>query len=198
MRLDRQLLPGLLLAGGLAALLGGTALAQAKLYKWVDDNGVTHYSDRPQPGAKKVDVPAAQSFPAARTPPSAPAPRAAAPGHDAAADSPYSNVQILRPGNDEAFVNAGYVVDVAAALEPPLAPGHRTWFVLDGQQLQDPAPDATSATLTVERGSHTLQFQVADESGRIVASSAPVTFHVRQTSVAVPPRGPALQKPKKP
>ena len=36
-------------------LLAGVALAQA--YRWVDKDGVVHYSDRPEPGAEEVQLP---------------------------------------------------------------------------------------------------------------------------------------------
>ena len=35
-------------------VVSGTALP-ATVYKWVDADGVTHYSDQPHPGAQKVD-----------------------------------------------------------------------------------------------------------------------------------------------
>jgi hypothetical protein len=39
-------------------LLAGIASAHAQVYKCVDENGVTHYSDKPRPGCKggKVDI----------------------------------------------------------------------------------------------------------------------------------------------
>ena len=40
-------------------LAASTALAQA--YRWVDDDGITHYSDRPVPGAERVILPNSSS-----------------------------------------------------------------------------------------------------------------------------------------
>lgn len=180
------------LAGLLASAAAG---AQAQLYRWVDDKGVTHWSDRPVSGAEKVEVPAAQGFqppPVQQRPAAAPSPASAAP----AGAVTYSSVEIVRPASDEAFVNGGGVVDVAASLSPALAAGHRTWFVLNGQRLEGPSPQATSATLTADRGTHTIAIEVVDAAGSVVASSAPVTFHVRQNSIANPPTGPNLRPPK--
>jgi hypothetical protein len=195
MHTDRQLLVALAAACCFGGLLGsGGASAQAQLYKWVDDKGVTHFSDRPMPGAQRVDVPAAQGFtpPPVRQRSSSPSPSSAS--DSGAADAvAYSSVEIVRPANDEAIINTGGAVDVAASLNPSLAPGHRTWFVLDGQRLEGPSPRSTATTLNAERGTHTIAVEIADESGSVVASSAPVTFHVRQNSIAVPPTGPNLR-----
>ncbi len=38
-----------------ATLAAGTVLAQA--YKWVDENGVTNFSDRPHEGAERIQLP---------------------------------------------------------------------------------------------------------------------------------------------
>ena len=39
-----------------------SSLAVATTYRWVDSAGVVHYSDRPQPGAEKVNLPPAQTY----------------------------------------------------------------------------------------------------------------------------------------
>jgi hypothetical protein len=195
MRTVRPLLVAVTAACWLVGLLGaGVAAAQAQLYRWVDEKGVTHWSDRPVRGAEKIEVPAAQGFqpPPVRERPSAAPP----PGSDGVAGPVnYSSVEIVRPADDESVVNTGGAVDVAASLSPALAPGHRTWFVYNGQRLDGPSPTATSTTLSADRGTHTIAIEIADETGSVVASSAPVTFHVRQNSIAQPPVGPNLRPP---
>jgi hypothetical protein len=200
MRIDRRRavarpgLPCWALTGLLAAALvaPGLAHAQAQLHRWVDEKGVVHWSDRPRPGSEKVEVPAAQGFPAPATPPRPVAAPTAGRG-TAAPEAAYTRIEILSPRQDEAIVNTGNTVDVSALLEPALSDGHRTWFVLNGQRLEDVSPAAVSTTLRVDRGSHTLQLQVEDQRGEIVAQSPSVVFHVRQNSIAQPPVGPALQ-----
>ena len=46
-----------------ALLVLGTGVAQAKVYKWVDENGVTQYTQYPPPkgSAKEITVPSAPS-----------------------------------------------------------------------------------------------------------------------------------------
>ena len=38
----------------------------ATVYRWVDENGVTHYSDQPHENAEKVTISAPQTFSAPR------------------------------------------------------------------------------------------------------------------------------------
>lgn len=51
---------------GAGALCCGPALADAPgsatVYRWVDSQGVVHYSDRPQPSAERLRIPPAQTF----------------------------------------------------------------------------------------------------------------------------------------
>ena len=168
--------------------------ASATLYKWVDADGITHYSDRPAPGAEKVQIAGAQSYRGASTA-ATPSRRAA----NAPAAAPrYSRLEITRPSEGESFVNNGGSVDAAAVVEPGLANGHQLWFVLDGTRQPDPAGGAMTMTFQVDRGTHTMAAVITDETGRELMSSAGITFYVRQNSIlANPPRGPAITPPKK-
>jgi Domain of unknown function (DUF4124)/Penicillin-Binding Protein C-terminus Family len=162
------------------------------LYKWVDAEGVTHYSDRPEPGAQKVKIAAAQTYKGGAPPVAAPRAQPAAP----AVSVSYSRLEITNPENGAVLWNTGGRVDVDAALEPELADGHQLWFMVDGKTQQAASGGTTS--LEVPRGSHTLVATVTDATGKELISSAPVSIVVQQTSIGQPPQGPALPKPPKP
>jgi len=195
MRSIRSPLVGICAAVMLVALGGVAAVshASATLYKWVDADGITHYSDRPAPGAEKVQIAAAQTYKGTPTPASTARRTATAP-----AAPRYSRLEIIRPSEGEAFVNNGGSVDAVAAVEPVLANGHQLWFVLDGTRQPDPAGGSLTMTFQVDRGTHTMAAVITDDTGRELMSSAGVTFYVRQNSVlANPPRGPLVTPPKK-
>jgi len=178
------------------SLAGGARAAGTTLYKWVDQDGVTHYSDRPEPGSQRVQVGAAQTYksaPAAtRAQPAAKrAAASAAPRRDAAAPA-YTRVTIESPVAGRVFVNEGSSIQVSAAVEPQLAPGHQIWFILDGQKVEGLPAAATTAVLEVERGEHTVAVTIADAEGTELISSAPVPFVVRLPSVVNPPTGPLV------
>jgi hypothetical protein len=172
-----------------------TAGASATLYKWVDADGVTHYSDRPAPGSEKVQIASAQTY---KSNPSAGASPNAGRKPAGATSFKYTRMEITRPTEGEAFVNNGGHVDASAVLEPDLLGGHQVWFVLDGTRQPEPSGAGLSAAFQVDRGTHTLSAVVTDSAGHELISAPGVTFYVREPSVNThPPRGPALTPPKK-
>jgi hypothetical protein len=194
MRTIHRLLVGSCAAAWLAAgILVGAAAARAEgvttLYKWVDADGVTHYSDQPSPGAEEIHVTGAQGYKGATAARSAAKPKPLAPAVT------YSTVEITRPQRGETILNPGGHIDVSAALEPGLFPGHQLWFVLDGQRQSQAVDSSLTATLPISRGTHQVNLLITDEAGREVLGSAPVEFYIRESSIANPPEGPLL-KPK--
>ena len=177
--------------GALLCAAACAAPAATTLYKWVDADGVTHYSDRPEPGAQKVRIAAAQTYQGA--PPAAAGSRSRPPSEPVTAVS-YTRLQITSPEDGAVLWNTGGRVEIGAVLEPDLASGHQLWFVVDGK-TQQAGPGGT-ASLEVPRGSHTVSAAVTDAAGKELIASAPITFVVQQTSVAQPPQGPALPRPK--
>lgn len=165
----------------LAGLLCATA-AFATTYKWIDRNGVVHYSDRPAPGAEVIHVPGAQGFPALRSQSTGSGQGTSpAAGQQQAA---YVKLDLWKPENDETFTNTGNQVTVRLRLEPDLQPGHSIWLYLDGKRVDGlPATGETFTLNEVWRGSHTLNALVADSKGTPLIRSPTVTFHMRQTSV---------------
>jgi len=165
----------------LITLAAGTAGA-GTVWKWVDENGVTHYSDRPVDGAEVIELGSVQTFPAQR-PPSTP--------RSASSDTPtpatsYSRFEIVRPAQQETLWNVGGTVTVEVAIEPALAPGHRVDVYLDGNRLR---LDSTTNVLQVPevyRGVHSIQAAIFDQNGDEILRSLAVTFIVQQTSILNP------------
>jgi hypothetical protein len=168
--------------------LGGAAQAATKLYKWVDAQGVTHWSDTPVEGAKKVDVAPAQSYSAPPTQSRpAPAPVAKAPPVEPA-NAGYTRIAIVRPQSGETFANVSNI-EIGAETDPPLEPAHDPWIVLDGKRVAN----GMSVIVSPERGSHTVHLEIENSAGKVIATSPGITFHVQKASIQTPPRGPSLK-----
>jgi hypothetical protein len=163
-------------------------------YKWVDADGVTHYTDRPAPGAKPIELygvtPARDS--GAEVPPQ-PTRTYDAPPADSG--NPYTSVSITNPTAEQVFFGGPATVGVSASLEPGgLGSSHKVWFLLDGSRVMNIPDESTAATLPdVPRGEHTLSVRVLDSSGRQLIESPPVVFYVRQEGVGQPAVGPRLR-----
>ncbi|HZF25045.1 MAG TPA: DUF4124 domain-containing protein [Steroidobacteraceae bacterium] len=162
------------------------ASAFATTYKWVDKNGVTHYSDTPAPGAVVVDLQSAQTFEA--TTPAATTGGRTATG-PAAEQAAYTKLDLWRPENEETFQNTGGEVTARLRIEPDLRRAHTIWLYLDGKRVDGLAGAGDSFTLRdVVRGTHTLVAVVTDPSGKQLISSQTVTFYMHQASVQSPIR----------
>lgn len=159
-------------------LLAASALATT--YKWVDKNGVTHYSDTPAPGAQVIDLQSAQTF----TPSVSTGSNRSQTSTSAAGQQfQYGKLDLWKPENDETFQNTGNTITARLRLEPDLQPGHSIWLYLDGKRVDGLPGSGESFTLNdVFRGTHTLVAVVTDQTGKQIISSPTVTFHMHQTS----------------
>jgi hypothetical protein len=177
----------------LGCLLVVTSEAQTRreVWQWRDENGVTHFSDFPQPGARKITL---------NAPPSSAAPQAAVATRSptpaaAATQAQYTLLEIWSPENDAAFFEPDAEIVVRVRLQPELDAADRLVTYLDGQQL--PELNVLEHRLTnVSRGAHTLQSAIFGRDGREKMRSARITFHMKLPAVSNPRnQGPALRPP---
>ncbi|MDN5848933.1 MAG: DUF4124 domain-containing protein, partial [Nitrococcus sp.] len=161
-------------------------VAAAVVYKWTGENGVVHFSDKPHPGAKRVDVgeplvysPPPSDFEASATP----KPSAAAPG--------YAHFSIVEPQPEATVRNNPGTVAVRFNVEPELREGDRIQLLLDGQPVATGGPTADTVALQqVNRGAHTLSALIKDKAGEVIARADPVTFYMFRPSVHIPANKP--------
>ena len=72
-------------------------------------------------------------------------------------------------------------------------------LLLDGRAVTGFPRNASHYDLkSVPRGTHTVTAEILDARGTRLQETAPIVFHVRQESIALPPVGPALRPPPKP
>ena len=156
--------------------------AADEAYVWTDADGVVHYSDRPQPGAQRIQLADPNTG-------QSPAPRRSEPG-DAADSEPesedsapfsYESFAVASPGAEETLWNIEGVLNVTLALSPELQPGHQVRVYFDGSPR---LVSSTSFQLTdVWRGVHNLQAEVVDETGNMLIRTQTNRFYVQQTTV---------------
>jgi len=171
----------------LSMLSAGASLA-APAWTWVDENGQQHFSDRPVPGARQIELAGAQGFGRSAVAPRAqPAPQASAPQAAALTGArPYSVFTVVSPSQQQTLWNIQGNLAVQVELSPPLQNGHRLDAFLDGERISVQATSNQFTLPDVFRGLHTLQAVIVDTSGAEVLRSLAVTFMVQQTSIQNP------------
>ena len=172
----------------LACLLLALALpANAQIYKYIDANGNTVFTNQPPDGAAAESVNLPPTNTVEMQTPSTPADTSGDTSAQCAA--PYSVLSLTGIPDDEAMrANNGTFV-VGVNIQPRLQPGHQLRLILDGEPYGQ-ASNVPSLQLTnVERGEHSLAVAVV-LGERIIQQSATETFTVQRISVNSPARPP--------
>jgi hypothetical protein len=165
----------------IAILAASAVMAQA--YRWVDEDGIVHFSDRPQEGAERIELPSDNSRPRP-----VPAARRAAPRNndtnenEPAAPFRYETLIISAPAAEETLWNIEGVLTVALDLRPGLQSGHQVRVFFDGEPRM-----VSSSSFQIDevyRGVHNLQAEVVDETGKLMIRSLPNRFYVQANSIA--------------
>ena len=166
----------------LGLLAASAALSQA--YRWVDENGVVHYSDRPEPGAELIILP---GYSASRQRRGYQRPAATSRSTQsnqaslATASFSYERVEISSPGAEETLWNIEGILNVSVTVTPALKAGHqvRAYFNGNGEIVS-----GTSFQIEeVYRGVHNLQVEIIDENGKLMIRSRANRFYVQQNTV---------------
>ena len=164
-------------------LLGllATTVAAADTWTWTDDEGVVHYSDRPQPGATRIVIEepnTSQSLSQRRSTAGAAADDAT---DEEAATPRYESFEVASPGAEETLWNIEGVLNVSLSLSPGLQPGHQIRVYFNGSPRM---VNGTSFQLQeVWRGVHNLQAEVLDETGKMLIRTRTNRFYVQQSTV---------------
>jgi hypothetical protein len=166
------------LIGVTLACLSSAAFA-GDVYRWTDEKGVVHYSDKPQaPSDKPVELPHLQTYNHGSNPQGLPAPpetpQPAAP-KAASGDGTFS---IASPAPDETIRDAEgkFTVSVSGTLQP----GEGVIYYLDGAaENKDPTPSTAFLYARVERGEHTVSAALIGADGRELERTPAVTVHVK-------------------
>jgi hypothetical protein len=164
----------------IALLATSAVLAQA--YRWIDEDGIVHYSDKPSEGAERIILPSDNRV--VRRQRAAQAPAAARPGGDQqAAPAPfaYDSLTVVSPAAEETLWNIEGVLNVNLDIRPALQSGHRVRVYFDGneQMVSGPAFQIEE----VYRGVHNLQAEVVDATGKLMIRSVPNRFYVQQNTI---------------
>jgi len=164
------------------SLSAALSVQAAVIYRWVDADGVVHYSDQQQPGAERIVTSAPNT--------AAAGPRSGSSASQATRKPPggsvnYSEFSITSPTPDQTFFGSDSV-PIHLNLNPSLKAGQSIAWHMNGKQLDDQR-DAVSFTVAqLERGTYSVMATITDQQTGESENSNSVTFFVRQTSSLSP------------
>lgn len=151
----------------------------AGLYKGLDEEGNTTYSDKPFANAKEITPPPLTVVDAPKI-----KPKEEAVEEEVPAEYKYTSFSISSPTDQQTIWNEPNLT-VSLQLKPSLnaAEGHNIWLLMDGKPLVKNSQNLSLPIGRAERGTHQLQAQIRNKAGKIIKRSHSITVHVKQTVI---------------
>jgi hypothetical protein len=150
--------------------------SSAQVFRWVDADGRTHFSDRRPPDA------AVQ-----RITPQTDQAGSAAPDPESTGNAPflgsYAVFEILAPTAGDVLIQATDTLEIHLELEPSLLEGHRLELLLDDRPVIGEVRSMRFQIQGVGFEAHRLQARVQDALGTIVAATPFVELDLRQSAL---------------
>ncbi|WP_270793813.1 DUF4124 domain-containing protein [Aeromonas sp. QDB11] len=172
-------------------LLTSFSADAAKVYSWVDGNGVTHYTDAPPPGkkAREVDLRVAPLI--SGSPNSVQVDNFnSLTGVDANKKKEAAKlvIELLSPEQGSTLRdNTGNIV-FQGQISPKPPTQYDVRLTLDGKAAPIVSNSLSIRVENVDRGAHEAQLELLAKDGTILAKSSAVTFYLHRASVTPPPK----------
>lgn len=158
----------------LILLMVAIPLHAADVYKSVDRDGNTVFSDVPSENAEKIEVRDLPTIPALEQQPVRPL--------KAEPVERYNTLIIASPKHDETYFRSEGDLVVALQIQPRLASGDTVVLYLNSNEFLS-GRSLTYSIPELDRGTYQLRVAIKDATDKIIKSSETVTFHLRQTSI---------------
>jgi len=159
-------------------------LVAQNIYKTVDENGNTVFTDqKPDDDSEPLKLRELTVVEAVEisTPPAV--------GQTTTSQTATSiQVLVTSPSAEQTIWNTAYRLDASVELGAPLPSGARLAYLVDGTE-RALTPDQNVSIEEVWRGEHQLQVELRARDGRVLGSSEPVRFYMRQATALNPARG---------
>ncbi|MEX0914541.1 MAG: DUF4124 domain-containing protein [Wenzhouxiangellaceae bacterium] len=170
----------MLVLTAVVAMLSLSPLSAQDIYKTVDENGNTVYTDQ-KPSDDAVPVKLRELTVVDPVELGDEQVIAGADDDDGDSQATDFGLQIVSPEPEETIWNTAYVLSVQVATDRDLPSGTRLAYMIDGEVY------ATSRSTSIEleevyRGEHQLSVELQTPDGRVLGQAGPVTFYMHQHS----------------
>ena len=164
-----------------ALLLSLSFNSHAQVYKTVDDQGNVSFSDAPQKNSQQMEVPKSNTVQAIEVPEKTPEEKTDTPQ----AAFEYTSLKITSPADDAGIAHGGGDLSVSVLSSPTLQGEDKLRLLVDGK-TQGENTSGEFQLSNIDRGSHTLQAVIVNQSGKILKKSSTITVHIMRPSVTSP------------
>ncbi|KMT64568.1 DUF4124 domain-containing protein [Catenovulum maritimum] len=163
---------------GLLLVIWIPCLSAENVYMYRDSNGVLIFTDQPKDErAKQISVKAKiSSFPKYQSKTQTKA---------VATDSNITpKIKVLQPKSQATIRDNQGNLSIAISLSPVPEYEYNIELLLDGVRINTPTKKLIHHINNVYRGEHELKVNLLDNSGKLLASSEPVTFYMHRTTIS--------------
>ncbi|MCL1125181.1 DUF4124 domain-containing protein [Shewanella surugensis] len=152
------------------------SFSYATVYKWIDEEGQIHYTDKPINDAIAVEFEDnTKNHVSMPPPPSIP---------NNSPQKPKSikyQLTITNPVEEETIRNNSGYFTVSTQLNPKAPAQSKLQLYLDNQALGKPQTSSIFTLKNINRGQHSIIIKLLDKNGKIIASSLPRTIFLHRS-----------------
>jgi hypothetical protein len=152
-----------------------------EIYTWLDDKGVQHFSDTPQPSAKPLTISVSETIQNDSSLSEAELPKQQKTQSPDKSLIPLT-INILSPSDGETIRSNEGNISVNIGLNRALEDSEQLQLLMNGQPIGAHSTKTVWQLKNIERGSHRFSIQAVG-SGKVIASSSVVTVYLHRASV---------------
>ena len=153
------------------------------IYSWTDDNGVVHFTDKPQvSNAKTYDLSVTEVSGNIEQTVNTIDTQTTDIAVVEEPEKTITTVSLVSPMHEQTIRNNEGIINIHAVTNSKLNNQTQAQLVLDGIIKGEPQTNLTWQLNNIERGSHQLQIQLV-KGGKVIASSNSITVYLHRATV---------------
>ncbi len=158
----------------------------AEIYKWVDKDGSTHFSDQAPSGknVEKLDIKPSDITVMKPNQRASAAANTSSKSTASKTQSKYTSIKITYPTDNLAIRANDGSIKILCNITPSLntKKRHKIRFYIDGQAISSIGTTCEITLSALNRGSHSVAAEIIDKNGKPLLKSATHTFHLKRVS----------------
>lgn len=143
-------------------------VAQSAVYKWTDENGKVHYSDKPIENSETVEF---KSNTQNQIKLQIPSPIVS--DVETEDSVPQYRINITSPSEEETIRDNEGNITIMATISPDLSTSHVLVLLMDGKVMGPPQNSPIFSLKDIDRGEHEFEIKVVAQNGKQLASTSP-------------------------